>query len=338
MVAMDHIGPFGAGNTETNWRDFMRRIVMSGVIREVDSEMRVFGDSTGMHVKIDPGEVVIEGHWGKVASQKTLPLSSAHPSLPRMDTIVARARFDQDKVEYDVVPGTPANPPFPASLTRSTTVWEVPLALVRVNAGATSISSSNVYLAREWGGMTPPTVVDDFRVYGDKLSSGNRHQVIQNIVQNPGIAYILRIQAIKPVRLTRIRTFVSSGQGSGSDPTVRIFWGQQQPEFKNYVDVINSDWNFNTIGMKEARLTSPVNLYPGARICIWMRPVSNSFGLAGYNDDRYTTAGLQQLFNPNPFRQVITAFKTHGGSAPTRLNIVDNTWTMRDRYPWYALL
>lgn len=338
MVAMDHVAPFGSSNTEVHWRNFMRRMVVSGVIREIDNEMRVFGDSTGMHVKIDPGEVIIEGHWGKIASQKILPISSAHPSNPRLDFVVARARFDQDKMEYDVVTGTPASNPVPPSLTRNSTTWEIPLAIVRVNAGVSTISAGNVYPAQQWGGMCPPTVVDDFRFYGDKLSTGNRHQVIEHMVHNPGIAYFTRFQAIKPVRLTRIRTFLSAA--GSSQPTIRIFWGQQQPELNNYVDPIASDWTFtSTLGPKEARLNTPINLYPGARIVVWFRPNGASpVSLAGYNDNRYTTFGLQGLFNPSTSRQMLHGFKSHAGSAPTSLNILDGSWTIRDRYPWFALL
>ena len=337
MVAMDHVAPFGSGNTEANWREFMRRMVVSGVIREVDGEMRVFADSTGMQVKIDPGEVVIEGHWGKIASQKILPISSANPSNPRFDLVVARARFDLDKVEYTVINGTPATFPLPPSMTRDATTWDIPLALVLVGAGVSTITSASVRLCREWGGMTPPTVVDDFRFYGDKLSTGNRHQVVNNIVQNSGIAYFTRVQAIKPVRLTRIRTFCS--QAGASSPNVRIYWGQQQPELKNFVDANSGGWSFNSTGMKETTLSSPITLYPGARIVVWFRLSSGtSIGLAGYNDDRYTTYPLTNFFNPNTARQVMHGFKSHGGSPPSTLNILDGSWTMRDRYPWFALL
>jgi hypothetical protein len=148
-VAFDEYAPFdsgaGANVTEDTWRKMMKFAGSpSGVLRGQDSALAVFGDSSGMQVKVPTGQVWIEGHWGRVTSQKTVAITAAHASNARKDRIVARADFVNNKIELDVLTGTPAGSPTLPSLTQSSSIWEISLAEVAVAAAATTITSGNV--------------------------------------------------------------------------------------------------------------------------------------------------------------------------------------------------
>lgn len=148
-ISFDTYAPFDAGAGANVTEDLWRKMIIyagqaSGVIRGVDSALAVFGDSSGMQVKIPTGQVWANGHWGAVTSTKTLPLVVANATQARKDLIVARADFVNNRVELDVVTGTPSGSPNLPSATQNSSIYEIPLAEVQVAAAASSIASGNV--------------------------------------------------------------------------------------------------------------------------------------------------------------------------------------------------
>ena len=147
-TALDTYMPYdtGAGSnvTEDGWRQFAKWWRGDGVIRNTGLEMAVFGDSSGMQVKVPTGEVWIQGNWGKVSSTKILPIAAAHATLARRDLVVARNDFVNNRIEVDVLTGTPAASPTYPTLTQNTSIWEIQLGKVQVAAAATGIAAGNV--------------------------------------------------------------------------------------------------------------------------------------------------------------------------------------------------
>lgn len=148
-VAFDSYAPFDAGSGANVTEDLWRKMIVragpaSGVIRGVDNALAVFGDSSGMQVKIPTGQVWINGHWGAVTSTKTLALTAANASNPRKDLIVARADFVNNRVELDSITGTPAGSPTLPTVTQNSSIYEVALAEIAVGAAASTISAGNV--------------------------------------------------------------------------------------------------------------------------------------------------------------------------------------------------
>lgn len=147
-TSLDVYAPFddgpGANTMESTWRKFARYMLETGIIRTAGNRFNTFGDSSGMQVKVDTGECWIQGHYGENASVKTLPIAAAHATLARLDRVVLRADFVNNRVELDVLTGTAATTPVLPTLTTNTSVWEVSLAQVSVAAGATGITSSDV--------------------------------------------------------------------------------------------------------------------------------------------------------------------------------------------------
>lgn len=145
----------GANVTESGWRSFMQLMtgrgdMANGVIRSITNTCQVYGDSSGLQVKVKTGQVWIKSHWGEVSSEITLPIASNSSGNPRKDLVVARAHFTNNVVQFDVITGTPAGSPTLPSPTQNTTMWEVPLAEVSVANGAGTITSTNVQDGRRY--------------------------------------------------------------------------------------------------------------------------------------------------------------------------------------------
>ncbi len=153
-VLTDTYAPFDAGPgssvMEGTWRKFMSHMMLgrSGVLKGAGLDAEVFGDSSGMQVKVRTGEFWVRGHWAEVTSTKTVPLTAAHPTLGRIDRVVVRADFSDNEIELDVVAGTAASNPVAPAVTQNSSIWEVSLATVSVPAADTNIGSNQVTDAR----------------------------------------------------------------------------------------------------------------------------------------------------------------------------------------------
>lgn len=163
-VSLDDYRPFDSGlgsdNYAEDWRKWMRRTHDTGVIsfhKEPNSpnELQPFADSTGMQVKIRPGEVFIQGHWGWLQFEKTMLIQTADPTLARIDRVVARADFraGAEQITLEVLTGVPAASPTAPTLTNSSEMWEIPIARVAVGAGVTTITAANVTDERDRIGL-----------------------------------------------------------------------------------------------------------------------------------------------------------------------------------------
>lgn len=148
MPNLDSYFPFDSGSgsnvTENQWSEFMRHVMGDGVIRNELNSFAVFGDSTGMQVKVPSGKAWIKGHYGSNTSQVTVPIAAADPTNPRIDRVVLRLDWTANTISLEVLQGTPAGSPSAPSLTRTATRWELSLARVAVAAAASTISAGNV--------------------------------------------------------------------------------------------------------------------------------------------------------------------------------------------------
>jgi len=339
MPAFDEYAPFdsglGSSAMEATWRKMMRYQMIPGVIRDVANELNVYGDSSGMQVKCQTGECLISGHWGNVTSEKIITINGSHATLPRRDLIVARADFTLKKVVVEKVTGTAASTPLVPQPTINSSMHEIPLAVVSVPAGASTITAANVQRARQWGGDTVPTIVDDFFFFGDKVSTCQRAQVDVDVPVTANTAYFSRMQSPIKTTISQI-TFYISRVRIGGTIDVRIFYGPQQDELKSFVDPVN--YNFTATGLTTGTF-SPIELAPNSRIVVYIRGssgITQSAFMAGLAATSNTSTVPSELLNPNTFGQMSCGFRTES-STPSTLNIVDGSWSRRDRYFWAAL-
>ena len=131
---------------QTNWSSFFVPTIADGVIADVEDELEVYGNSSGMYVYVKAGECRVGGHRGVLSNSATLEIDNADNSLDRIDLIVARVTYGTpSKMQLCVKKGTPsASPSAPSASKTAGSVWEIPLANVSVGHGAVTINAADV--------------------------------------------------------------------------------------------------------------------------------------------------------------------------------------------------
>lgn len=157
-VTADSYGPYdsggGAAITEDFWRKFMGRITPSAVMAGVNNELAPSGDSTGMQIKVATGAAWVRGAYGEwTTGVTTLPIAAVG-GIPggqsRIDSIIVRNDFVNNRMELDVLTGTAGASPSPPTLTQSSSVWEILLGNVGSLTNATSTITAAMVTDGRW--------------------------------------------------------------------------------------------------------------------------------------------------------------------------------------------
>ena len=156
--------PFEDQNTtEVQYSDLLRRIQNSGVSGEPSSsDLKPFGDSSGMVVKVPAGFAIVRGHAYFSSATETLTVTTAAAN-PRIDLVVLELNPTANTTILKMVNGTPAASPVAPTPTQTTdAIFQLVLAQVSVPASATTISAGNVtdvrsFLGSQWGRWTTTT-------------------------------------------------------------------------------------------------------------------------------------------------------------------------------------
>lgn len=123
----------------------LRKYFRNGVFTSAEDSFRVLAGS-GMALSVSAGHCLINGRHGYNESAQSIAVSSANPSLPRIDLVVLRLDLGVNVLDINVavVAGTPATTPSAPALTRNSTVYEMALAEVYVGAGVTEITQAKI--------------------------------------------------------------------------------------------------------------------------------------------------------------------------------------------------
>lgn len=133
----------------------------SGVADQVGGQgFAVYGDGSGMNVKVNPGFAVVRGHAVQSTATETVTIAAASAAT-RYDRVVLRLDPTANSITIAVVQGTSGGG-VPALTQTDTGIYEFPLATVTIPVGAATISSGNVAGEREFlgnsvGGWTTAT-------------------------------------------------------------------------------------------------------------------------------------------------------------------------------------
>ena len=131
-----------------NFAEYFRLLLTDG-IKNGGTNLKVTAPGTGMTVRVNYGEALIQGYayWltNDGAGIKTLAIGAA-ASQPRIDRVVLRLdrSLSARQVSLVIKPGSPASNPIPPALTRTNNIYELSLARIRVNAGVSKIEASNI--------------------------------------------------------------------------------------------------------------------------------------------------------------------------------------------------
>jgi hypothetical protein len=156
--------PFEDQNTtEIQYSDLFRRIQSSGVAGDPSTaDLKAFGDSSGMQIKVPAGFAIVRGHAYFSNATETIAITTAAAN-PRIDILVLELNPTANETILKMVNGTPALSPSAPTLTQTTDgLFQMALATVNVPANATTIAAENVietrsFLGSQFGRWTSTT-------------------------------------------------------------------------------------------------------------------------------------------------------------------------------------
>ena len=136
---------FDRAETSDLFRLLFANLVSSGVLATPGDCFKVNAD-TGLTVRIRPGFAMINGAFAYDAEESTVTLATANANLPRIDRVVLRCNYLNRLCEIITKTGTPASTPAAPELLQpaSGDYYELCLATIRVEAGATSVTQSAI--------------------------------------------------------------------------------------------------------------------------------------------------------------------------------------------------
>lgn len=122
---------------------YFKQFLTSGLYHKNNVPSLKVSALTGLQTKLEPGSAYLEGFMYSNTADITLTHSAADTTNPRIDRVVIRLDRGLDKrsINAFIKTGVPATSPVPPSLQRDNVIYEISVAQVRVNAGATTISS-----------------------------------------------------------------------------------------------------------------------------------------------------------------------------------------------------
>lgn len=131
--------------TETQFSQWARNIGEGVKGSSATNDLKPFGDSTGMNVKVYAGQAMVRGHYFVSTATETLTVTTSDPTNPRIDAVVLELDPTANSIVLKVITGTAASTPVAPTLTQTDAgVYQLLLGTVAVAAGTGLIASGNV--------------------------------------------------------------------------------------------------------------------------------------------------------------------------------------------------
>ena len=140
-------------------------ILSNGVIRMYKNALKVTagGDFT---VNVDTGKAIVNEHWYINTAIKTLELTSGHATMSRYTSVVLRFSRSDRSVTLATIDGeSSSDTPSIPELTQNDDIYEIRLANILIDAGATTITSDKITDEREYAGGIVDTPAINYRRY-----------------------------------------------------------------------------------------------------------------------------------------------------------------------------
>lgn len=123
--------------------EYFKGIISDGVAENIGGALQVLSGS-GMTVNVQSGRAFIDCRWLENNAVESITINPSHATLKRYTAVVVRLDYSNRIMSITTKDGTPATTPTKPSMTRNEQLYEMCLAYVLVEAGATSISQSKI--------------------------------------------------------------------------------------------------------------------------------------------------------------------------------------------------
>lgn len=251
------------GPTTLSTLPYMFRSWSDGVIEDVFGELAVTANAVNLNLAVAAGAAHVHGIVYDQLASRTVTLAPADPTNPRIDTIaveVAPAGSGltlEGRSELVVLTGIPSASPVAPALAQSSTVWQLPLADVRVDAGVTAIATNKVSDRR----VPSAPAIPDGTIKPVKL-----HADVLEWIRDQMAAFITAGTNVTVVHDDEKNTLTINAAGGGSAATAATY------NDKNFI------WN-DTVGSTQKDLaTASITLPAGKHL------ISSQVHLSAYNN------------------------------------------------------
>ena len=119
---------------------YFEGLISDGVYENIGDRFAVTASGVGLGLSIGTGRAIIKSHWIKSDALETLTLDPADVQFTRIDAVVLRYDAAAREITLTLKKGTPAPSAQIPEITRNDEVYELYLAAVYLNKGATSPS------------------------------------------------------------------------------------------------------------------------------------------------------------------------------------------------------
>lgn len=122
---------------------YFKQFLSNGLYHTNNVPALLVNKGTGLQSTMDTGSAYIEGFMYRNTNSIIFDHETADITNPRIDRIILRLdrNVNVRAIHAMIKKGIPATNPQPPALTRNDVVYEISLAQVRINAGATTIGS-----------------------------------------------------------------------------------------------------------------------------------------------------------------------------------------------------
>ena len=124
--------------------EYFKGLITDGVYELVGNGMRVLAADSGMTVNVQTGRAIIDCRWIDNNAVIPLNITPANPILNRYTAVVVRLNYTDRVITIETVDGVAAADPVMPTMTNTSTVKELCLAMVYVAAGVSSISQNDI--------------------------------------------------------------------------------------------------------------------------------------------------------------------------------------------------
>lgn len=149
--------------------------------------------TNGMGINISSGYANIKGKGRFFETDTNFTIAAANSTYPRIDTVVVRCDYTNRQIILDTVMGTySGSNPVATAPTRTAAVYEIVIAEIYVDAGATSITNENITDTREnktvCGYVTGTVSQADFSMFKNQFDAWFAN--IKNVLDSNTAAHL----------------------------------------------------------------------------------------------------------------------------------------------------
>ncbi|MCQ2609550.1 MAG: hypothetical protein MJ151_02000, partial [Lachnospiraceae bacterium] len=137
-----------AYNSEDINKYFKGAISENGIYKFVGNQCKV-NTYSGMSVLVKDGKGAIKYHWFEMETDEAITINDAHPTLSRYTAIVMRYDETNRQIGLATIDGEYEEIPSKPEIIRNSSVYDICLAYVYVEAGATEITIDKIEDTRE---------------------------------------------------------------------------------------------------------------------------------------------------------------------------------------------